>query len=131
MLNVSEMLVGGAQALMLPAQAESTGDYTAGMVGVVAILCVLAAQEAESAACRQSVQNREMRALLGEVPGGPDEDLRLSALEAEGDRLRGVLMARHVSAEDCGDRALEASILALLYRHAEARRLVIPIQPAS
>jgi hypothetical protein len=35
-----------------------------------------------------------------------------------------------VHAEESGDRALEKSILALLYRHAEARRLVIPIQPA-
>ena len=101
------------------------------MVGVVAMLCVLAAQEAENAACRQSLQNREMRALLGELASGPKEDLRLSALEAEGDRLRGALIDRHVFAEDCGDRALETSILALLYRHAEARRLVIPIQPAS
>jgi hypothetical protein len=79
---------------------------------------------------RQSVQNREMRALLGEAASGPEEDLRLSALEAEGDRLRVALIARHVHAEESGDRALEKSILALLYRHAEARRLVIPIQPA-
>ncbi len=143
MLNVSEILIGGAQALMIPQAEESAGDYNAGMIGVVAMLCVLAAQEAESAAALRFAENHQMRALfaravddgcagelqalLGGLAGEQDIDLRLSALDAAGERLRGALIELHVRAEQAGLVRLEAEILRLLAEFAEKRRLSIPV----
>ncbi len=146
-LGLSEVLVGNAQALMVPRAEDSAGDYSAGMAGVVAMLCVLAAQEAEGAAALRVAENREMRALfaravedgcagalhaqLRHLSRERNDDLRLSALDAAGDGLRGALIELHVLAEQTGLVRLEADILRLLAGFAEKRRLSIPIQAAS
>ena len=66
-------------------------------------------------------ENRALRSLLGQ--SGSDEDLRLSALRRENDRLRAALIELHVRAEQSGDGALEARIWAELAASTERRKL--------
>jgi hypothetical protein len=66
-------------------------------------------------------ENRAIRALLGEA--GADADLRLSALQAENDRLRAALIEAHAAAEAAGDLARQAAIWAELVAGTERRRL--------
>lgn len=66
-------------------------------------------------------ENRAIRALLGEA--GDDPDLRLSALQAENDRLRRALVHVHVKAEAAGDQALQDAVWAELVASTERRRL--------
>lgn len=142
MLNVSEILIGGAQALMIPPAEDAAGEYSAGMIGVVAMLCMLAAQEAEGAAAIRYAENRRMRLVfadavadgsagplgdrLAALAAGQDDDLRLSALEQSGDKLRDALISLHVHAEETGARVLDLRIIQLLRHGAQARRLSIP-----
>ena len=146
MLGLSEVLAGGAQALATPATSDTAGEFSAGMIGVVAILCVFAAEEAEGAAARFCTENAQIRALfaaavaegqagtlqakLVALSGEQDSDLRLSSLAAAADRLRDMLIALHVHAEQSGYSELEQAIVAFLHRSAHSRRLSIPIQPA-
>ena len=147
MLGLSELLIGNAQALVVPPAEGAAGDYAAGMLGVVAMLCVLAAEEADGAAARQNAENREMRALfatavqdgsagalrerLDRLTREGDGDLRLSALSDAGNKLRETLIDLHVQADESGNVGLDAAILHLLRRHATARRLTISIKPAA
>lgn len=66
-------------------------------------------------------ENRAVRALLGEA--GEDADLRLSALQAENDRLRAGLIEAHASAEAAGDQARQDAIWAELVAATERRKL--------
>lgn len=66
-------------------------------------------------------ENRAVRALLGEA--GEDADLRLSALQAENDRLRAALIAAHAAAETAGDQARQDAIWAELVAATERRKL--------
>jgi hypothetical protein len=66
-------------------------------------------------------ENRAVRALLGET--GDDADLRLSALQAENNRLRLALTDAHAAAEATGDAARQEAIWAELVASTERRRL--------
>lgn len=66
-------------------------------------------------------ENRAVRALLGEA--GEDADLRLSALQAENDRLRAALIAAHAAAEAAGDQPCQDAIWAELVAATERRKL--------
>lgn len=84
--------------------AELTG-FRANVAGVGAAMLDMVAQEWDGAAARLVRENIAFRALVAQgaelhgspPPGGRDDDLRISALTAENDRLRGLitdLMAR-------------------------------------
>lgn len=66
-------------------------------------------------------ENRAVRALLGET--GQDADLRLSALQAENDRLRAALIEAHAAAEATGDLARQDAIWTELVAATERRKL--------
>lgn len=66
-------------------------------------------------------ENRAVRALLGET--GQDADLRLSALQAENDRLRAALIEAHAAAEAAGDLARQDAIWTELVAATERRKL--------
>ena len=66
-------------------------------------------------------ENRAVRTLLGET--GADADLRLSALQAENNRLRLALTEAHAAAEAAGDQDRQDAIWAELVASTERRRL--------
>ena len=66
-------------------------------------------------------ENRALRALLGET--GEDADLRISALQAENNRLRAALIAAQAAAEAAGDNARQDAIWAELMASTERRKL--------
>lgn len=97
-------------------EAERASD-----LGLSALLLVLAAETWDRQAAILVEENRAVRALLGEA--GADEDLRLSALQAENDRLRAALVEAHAAAEAAGDAARQDAIWAELIAATERRRL--------
>jgi hypothetical protein len=66
-------------------------------------------------------ENQAIRALLGE--SGADADLRISALQAENNRLRLALTDAHAAAEAAGDKPRQEAIWAELVASTERRRL--------
>ena len=58
---------------------------------------------------------------------GEDEDLRLSRLKAENDRLRARLIEAHVAAEEAGDAERLAAIWAELVASTERRKLSVSL----
>ncbi|MFN4176112.1 hypothetical protein [Phenylobacterium sp.] len=96
--------------------AERTSDLM-----LSAMLLVTAAETWDRAAHVLVEENRAVRALLGEK--GEDADLRISALTAENNRLRGRLIDRHAAAEAAGDTATVEAIWAELIAGTERRRL--------
>lgn len=66
-------------------------------------------------------ENRAIRSLLGEA--GADENLRISALQAENDRLRSALIEAQATAEATGDEQRQEAIWAELAASTERRRL--------
>lgn len=94
-------------------------------LALTAMLLVLAAEVWDGAAARLVEENRALRTLLGEM--GADDDLRLSALKAENDRLRTLLIEAQVAAEAAGDMARQEAIWAELARSTERRLLSISL----
>lgn len=94
-------------------------------LGLTAMLLNLAAETWDSAAAILVEENRALRSLLGEV--GDDGDLRLSALKAENDRLRGALVEAQAAAEAAGDTARQEMIWAELRASTERRKLSISL----
>ena len=141
-LSTPELLRGSFAALSSPPPAESSGDFMAGTIGAVALILLLAAGESETAASVRYAENAAMRALFRQASeddrdgaigpivanyvDGLEENLSLTALDAENDRLRAVLIALHVYAEESGHRPLEQQILRLLHASAESRMLKLP-----
>jgi hypothetical protein len=94
-------------------------------LGLTALLLTIAAEVWDGAAQTLVVENRALRALLGAA--GADDDLRISALKAENDRLRGRLIEAQVAAEAAGDAARQAAIWAELVASTERRKLSVSL----
>lgn len=94
-------------------------------LGLTAMLLALAAEVWDGAAHNLVVENRALRAVLGDA--GSDEDFRVSALKAENDRLRGLLIAAQVAAEQAGDQARQDAIWAELIVSTERRKLSVSL----
>ena len=92
---------------------------------LTAMLLALAAEVWDAAAQNLVVENRALRTLL-DAPG-EDQDLRLSKLKAENDRLRAALIEAHVAAEAAGDQARQDSIWAELLASTERRKLSVSL----
>jgi hypothetical protein len=95
----------------------------ANALGLSAMLLSLAAEVWDGMAAMLVEENRAFRALLGEA--GADEDLRISALKAQNDRLRARLIEAHAAAEDSGDSERDAAIWAELVASTERRKLSV------
>lgn len=108
--------VAGRSAMPGVPEAERASD-----LGLTAVLLAVAAEVWDGAAQRLVEENRAIRALLGLT--GADEDLRLSALRAENDRLRAKLIAAHIEAERSGDGVRQDAIWAELVTSTERRKL--------
>jgi hypothetical protein len=132
-----DILSSLALTLATPLPPESSGDYAAGRVGILAMLSVLAAMEAERGPAARVWENEALRALFvragaayGDIMAGAmddtDGDRSWSALDGANASLRRRLIALHEAAEDRGDAALDGEILDLYQAMAQARRLELP-----
>jgi hypothetical protein len=130
--SLPTLLLGQAVALTAPAPPESSGDYAAGRIGLVATLLVLAAQEAEKGPAARVWENRAIAELLASArasdprPARGDSAASWRDLDAANAELRRRLIALHEAAEIAGDHDLQARILALYVEMAKARRLDLP-----
>ncbi|MFL5295258.1 MAG: hypothetical protein ACJ798_02640 [Phenylobacterium sp.] len=84
-------------------------------------LLAMAAERWDGAAEHLVRENRALAALLNDTAA--EHDLRLSVLGAENARLRGLLIAAHVAAEQAGDTARLEAIWAELIASTERRKL--------
>jgi hypothetical protein len=84
-------------------------------------LLAMAAEQWDGAADNLVRENRALGTLLNEA--ATEDDLRLSALGAENARLRALLIAAHVAAEEAGDVARQEAIWAELIASTERRKL--------
>ena len=97
-------------------EAERASDLS-----LSAMLLGLAAETWDRQAAILVDENRAIGALLNAAVGDPD--LRLSALKAENDRLRALLIEAHAAAELAGDAPRQAAIWAELAASTERRRI--------
>lgn len=147
--TAAEVLLGNFMTLIEPSPPESAGEFMAGKIGVVGMISLLAAQEAEKGAAVRVAENRAMRTLFAEaaavdwapslkdrlrtLAGGEDLDLSITALDRANAVLRLALIDLHAAVENTpGDaaRAQEKRIVRLLREAADARRLDLPPMPA-
>lgn len=137
--SLPDLLLGQAAAISAPAPPEAAGDYLAARMGIVALIAVLAAQEAERGAAACAWENESLRTLFAEIDNDyadilsaapvddrRPQDLTLQGLDAENASLRHRLIALHEAVERRGDLDLDRRILALYQAMAEARRLDLP-----
>jgi hypothetical protein len=135
--TLTDILTGQAAAIAAPQPPEAGGDYMASRLGLVAMLAVLAAQEAERGPAARIWENGAIRALLTKAATEYDQtaddglatsadDFSWSGLDAENARLRRRLIRLHEAVEARGDSRLDLEILQLYRAMAEARRLDSP-----
>ena len=81
----------------------------------------MAAEQWDAAADTLVRENRALAGLLQDTPA--EDDLRLSALACENARLRTLLIAAHIAAEEAGELARQEAIWAELVASTERRKL--------
>ncbi len=137
--SLPDILVGNFLCMADPGPPEQQGEFMAGKVGVVALLSLLAAQEAERGAAARAAENAAIRAVLRDatteyaleiedIP--PSDDLSLGAQDRVNAALRKALITLHERVETRGDTARHHEILRLYARMADLRRLDLPPLPA-
>jgi hypothetical protein len=141
--TLPEILNGVVVAIAEPPAPEAAGEFAAGRFGVIAMLSMLAAQEAdrgpaaavwENAAVRElcarsaSAYDEGLGGVLAQAAAVTDGDGGLTALTAANAALRRALIALHEAAETRGDHALDRELLALYGEMARRRRLELPVQ---
>jgi L-lactate utilization protein LutC len=119
--DVPAVLAELAGLLMKNAEPDIPPAERASDLMLSAMLLAVASETWDSAAHVLVEENRAVRALLGET--GEDADLRLSALQAENDRLRRRLVEAHAAAEAAGDVARCEAVWAELVASTERRKL--------
>jgi hypothetical protein len=128
--SLPDIMRGHVAALSAPMPPEASGDYLVGRLGILAMMSILAAQEAERGIDTRVWENGAIRALLARAacPADcpPAADLTWSALDRENAELRRALIAAHVAAEEAGDAALDRDILRLYKAMSERRQLLLP-----
>jgi len=138
--SLPDILVGNFLCVAEPPPPESAGEFMAGKVGVVALLSLLAAQEAERGLSARVWENATLRAVLidaapvygetfAEAAGAADGDFTLAVLDRANATLRRALIALHEAVEAAGDTARDQAILRLYREMAHARRLDMPPLP--
>ncbi len=133
--TLGEILTANARVIAGLAADEGGIAYASARLGVVAMLSILAAQEAETGVAVRIRENRAIGALLADAApdypiatGGEAEtnDLTIAALDAVNAALRHSLIALHEAVEVAGDTRRDRAILALYGDMARWRRLHLP-----
>lgn len=123
-LTMAVMLEGLAEALRDKVQPALAGDpYASEQLRLSCVLLTLAAQQVDGLAAVRVSENSRMRALLGEAAAivggdlsarlalervGAEPGYRISELDAEGGRLRNLLVELHGALEALDDAAASA-----------------------
>jgi len=123
--DVPSVLSELAQLLMRNAVPGVPDAERASALGLSAMLLGISAEVWDGAAHNLVAENRALRTLLG--LSGQDDDLRLSALRAENERLRALLITAQIEAEASGDIARQDAIWAELRASTERRKLSISL----
>ena len=139
--TLPDLLTGQSLSLAMPMPPEAAGDYMVGRLGLMAMIAILAAQEAERGVAARVWENAALRALfdkaasrydplsigsLAEAADGVDDDLSWSALDRANATLRRLLIALHEAVELAGDTEKDREIIVLYQAMAHHRRLEIP-----
>jgi len=137
--SLPDILVGNFMCVAEAPPPESAGEFMAGRVAVVALLSLLAAQEAERGIAARVWENSAIRAALveaasygagfAEAASEGDGDLSMTALDRVNAALRRALISLHEAVEAAGDTARDQAILRLYRDMAHARRLDMPPLP--
>jgi len=120
-----DLLRGAVVSLTTPPPPESSGEFMAGRIGLLSMLLMLCAQEAEKGLAVRVWENAAIRTALGETKTEAP-DFRLSKLDEENANLRRRLSAAHEAAEQRGDTAADHAFLELYKAMADARHLDLP-----
>lgn len=137
--SLPDILVGNFMCMADPGSPEQQGEFLAGKVGLVALLSLLAAQEAERGAASRVSENALIRAALAEAAGdyGLDiggfpstDEVTIAALDRVNAALRMALIGLHEAVEARGDEGRHHALLRLYAKMAELRRLDLPPLPA-
>jgi hypothetical protein len=123
--SVPSVLSELANLLMRNAMPGVPDAERASALGLSAMLLNLSAEVWDGAAHNLVEENRALRILLDRP--GQDEDLHLSALRAENDRLRAQLIDAQIAAEAAGDAARQDAIWAELLASTERRKISISL----
>lgn len=136
--TLPEILHGNFLGLITPPSPETAGDFSMVRIAAIALLNLLAAQEAARGEQAILAENREIAQLLAaadqagyaaDIPSAQDV-AGPAARDARNTVLRRALIILHIQVEDRGDRALDRRILALYRSMAAGRRLELPPLPA-
>jgi hypothetical protein len=114
--QMAQLLLRNAAPDRPPAERTHALTLGAAVLGV-------AAEVWDGAAEHLAQENRALARLLEDA--ADEASLRLSALRAENERLRSLLIAAHIAAEDANDIAREDAIWAELVASTERRKLSI------
>jgi hypothetical protein len=137
--SLPDILVGNFMCMVDPGPPEQQGEFMAGKVGLVALLSLLAAQEAERGVAARVEENALIRAMLGAAAADyalgvaslpATDDLTIAGLDRVNAALRTALIGLHETVETRGDTARHHAILRLYARMADLRRLDLPPLPA-
>lgn len=123
--TLPDIMTGNALALASLATETGGAEFAGSKVSIVALLSLLAAQEAGRAAAVRMEESAAIAALIGE--GAEVGELTIAALDAVNAELRRKLIAWHEAAEARGDADADRAALALYRRMAELRRLEMPV----
>lgn len=123
--DVPAVLSELATLLLRNAMPDTPEAERASALGLSAMLLNIAAEVWDGAAQNLVRENRALAALLGAAAS--EDDLRLSALRAENQRLRAELIAAHIAAEQAGDTARQDAIWAELRASTERRMLSVSL----
>lgn len=136
--SLPDILVGNFMCMADPGPPEQQGEFMAGKVGLVALLSLLAAQEAERGVAARVEENALIRAMLqaavadyGLAADWPATDaLTIAALDGVNAALRKALIGLHEAVEAREDWPRHHAILRLYVKMAALRRLELPPLPA-
>lgn len=133
--TLPEILRGNFMSLAQPTAPEMAGDFITARVGVIALLNLLAAQEAARGMAAVVAENDAIEQILiaaasyGVSCPRPGDIDTPAGVDARNAALRSALIALHTAAEARGDDATDRRILALYVTMAAGRRLELPPLP--
>ena len=129
--SLPDILLGNVAAISAPMPPEASGDYMAGRMGLMAMLSILGAQEAERGVDTRVWENAALRDVLASAAASADipqaDDLSWGALDRENAALRRALIKAQVAAEDRGDAPFQMVFLKLFKEMADRRCLHLPM----
>jgi len=123
--EVPSVLAELAQLLLRNAAPRVPDAERASALGLSSALLMMAAEVWDGAAENLVQENRALASLLDET--AIEYDLRLSALRTENARLRSLLIAVQIAAEQAGDIPRQNAIWAELRASTERRKLSISL----